>query len=129
MKRLINCIYLLVGLMLCVLAVFCLYFSSRKITYYEYRLYDLLSVTEISRNGSAAEAMSCADREGEPYQEILSNLNINIRPGQPLPIYAELYGRTGKCICRMKTKTMVDFSAAPDAQFPDGSPAGADRPA
>lgn len=109
--------------MLCVLAVFCLYFSSRKITYYEYRLYDVFSVTEIFRNGSAAEAMSCADEEGEPYQEILSNLNINIRPGQPLPMYAELYGRTGECICRMKTNTMVDFSAVPDAQSPDGSPA------
>ena len=65
MKKVTEITYLLAGFFLCALATGCLFFSSRKLTYLEYRMSEDLRTVSVRQSGQDVEAISCTDENGK----------------------------------------------------------------
>lgn len=93
--------FLAAGFFLCAFSVTCLFLSSRKLTYLEYRRFENVRTVTVAREDRAFEAISCADESGSAHYEILENLTLETLPDTPLPAAALLCDKSGSVICEI----------------------------
>ncbi len=121
MKKVTEITYLLAGFFLCALAMGCLFFSSHKLTYLEYRMSEDLRTVSVSQSGQDVEAISCTDENGKTCYEILESLTLNVLPGRPVPDTAVLCDMSGRVLCGIDANVTSDASDIPENVTSDTS--------
>ena len=110
MKKASDSIFLLAGLLLCLLAAGCLLVSPRKLTFLEYRMETNLQTTSLVQQGVTVEAIPCSDRDGS--YDILESVTVDIITGKALPATAQLCDKSGRVIAEMGADVISDNSDA-----------------
>lgn len=110
MKKASDSIFLLAGLLLCLLVAGCLLVSPRKLTFLEYRMETNLQTTSLVQQGVTVEAIPCSDRDGS--YDILESVTVDIITGKALPATAQLCDKSGRVIAEMGADIITDNSDA-----------------
>ena len=108
MKKVIEILYLSAGLFLCALSTICLLFSSRKLTYLEYRIGEGVRTVTVMQSDRTCEAIPFADEDGLACYEIPESLTLDILPGRPVPGTALLCDKAGHILCEIEAVTPND---------------------
>ena len=116
MKKASDSIFLLAGLLLCLLAAGCLFVSPRKLTFLEYRMETDLRTISLVQSGTEVSAIPCSDKDG--FYDILESVTFDVTPGKALPATAQLCDKTGRVIAEMGADVISDNS---DALAEEGS--------
>ena len=101
MKKIIGIMFLAAGFFLCAFSVTCLFLSSRKLTYLEYRRLENVRTVTVAQGDRTFEAIPCADENGSAHYEILENLTLETLPDTVLPAAALLCDKSGSVICEI----------------------------